>query len=192
MLDRSHVGPIIDYIYAQKFEVRECVTAPGVVEYIKPQQPNLSMRGRTPEALLKQVDRWHGNLAKSKDAQNYFFKKSGLAEFRQKTGEDKQHIWRIRELLSGAELIKEGREMQHCVASYARRCAAGSCSIWAMEYVSSKGIEKHQTIEVTRLKQIVQSRGKRNRYPTKSELSIIKKWAQTVGLSISPYVISRS
>ena len=31
MLDHSHVGPIIDYLYAQKFEVRECVTAPGVV-----------------------------------------------------------------------------------------------------------------------------------------------------------------
>ncbi len=191
MLDRAHVGPIIDYIYAQKFEVRECVTAPGVVEHIYPPQPNLSMKGRTAEALLKQVDRWHGNLAKSNDAQKYFFKKTGIPEYRQKTGKDKQDTWRIRELLSGAELIKEGREMQHCVASYARACVAERCSIWAMEYVSPKGIQKHQTIEVSRLKQIVQCRGKRNSYPTKSELNIIKKWGQTVGLSVSPYVVSR-
>jgi hypothetical protein len=191
MLDRLHVGPIIDYLHAQKFEVRECVTAPGVVERIYPPQPNLSMRARTAEALLKQVDSWHGNLSKSSDAQKYFFKKSGIPEYKQKTGEDKQDIWRIRELLSGAELIKEGRKMQHCVASYTRACAAGTCSIWAMEYVSSNGIQSPQTIEVSRLKQIVQCRGKRNAYPTKSELNIIKKWGQTVGLSLSPYVVSR-
>ncbi|MBL4674034.1 MAG: PcfJ domain-containing protein [Arenicella sp.] len=191
MLDRVHVGPIIDYLHAQKFEVRECVTAPGVVEHIYSPKPNLSMRGRKAEALLKQVDGWHGNLAKSSDAQKYFFKKSGIPGYKQKTGEDKQDIWRIRELLSGAELIKEGREMQHCVASYARACAAGRCSIWAMEYVSSKGIHTHQTIEVSQLKQIVQCRGKRNAYPTKTELNIIRKWGQTVGLSMSPYVVSR-
>jgi len=81
--------------------------------------------------------------------------------------------------------------MQHCVASYARACAAGRCSIWAMEYVSSKGIHTHQTIEVSQLKQIVQCRGKRNAYPTKTELNIIRKWGQTVGLSMSPYVVSR-
>tara|TARA_B100001989_G_scaffold252347_1_gene234072 strand:- start:6792 stop:8261 length:1470 start_codon:yes stop_codon:yes gene_type:complete len=192
MLDRAHVGPIIDFIYAQKFEVRECVTAPGIVEHIQPPQPNLSMKGRTPNSLLKQVERWHGNLAKSGDAQKYFFKKSGIPEFKQKTGEDKQDAWRIRELLSGAELIKEGRDMQHCVASYARRCSLGHCSIWAMEYVSAKGdVEKYQTIEITKDKYIVQSRGKRNRYPTVSEFNIIKKWAQTVGLTIAPYVAGR-
>ncbi|MES9940310.1 MAG: PcfJ domain-containing protein [Candidatus Thiodiazotropha sp. 6PLUC2] len=192
MLDRAHIAPIIDFLYAQKFEVRECITAPGVVEHIHPPQPNLSMKGRTAESLLRQVERWHGNLAKSNDAQKYFFKKSGIPEFRQKTGEEKQDIRIIRELLSGAELIKEGREMRHCVASYARRCSLGHCSIWAMEYVSAKGsIEKHQTIEITKDKHIVQSRGKSNRLPTPSEFNIIKKWAQTAGLTIASYVSSR-
>lgn len=135
---------------------------------------------------------WHGNLAKSNDGQKFFFKKSGFPEFRQKTGEEKQDIWIIRELLSGAELIKEGREMRHCVASYARSCSLGHCSIWAMGYVSAKGnIEKHQTIEITIDKHILQSRGKSNRLPTPSEFNIIMKWAQTAGLTIATYVTSR-
>ena len=119
---------------------------------------------------------------KSSDAQKYFFKKSGIHEYRQKTGENKQDVWLIRELLSGAELIKEGREMRHCVASYARACAAGWCSIWAMEYVTSKGVTKRQTIEVDSDKTIVQARGQSNSYPTKSEFSVIQKWAKTVEL----------
>lgn len=188
MLDRSHVGPIIDFLYAQKFEVRECVTAPGVVELIQPSQPNLCMKGRTPESLLRQVERWHGNLSKYSDAQKYFFRSSGIIAYRQKTGECKEDVWSIRELLSGADLIKEGKEMGHCVASYARACAAGRCSIWAMEYISPRGVEKCQTIEVNSDKKIVQVRGKRNCYPTQSEMGVIQKWAQTVGLSIAPYV----
>jgi hypothetical protein len=191
MLDRSHVAPIVDYIYAQKFEIREYVAGPGQVERTQPPQPNLCMKGRTTESLLAQVDRWHGNLAKSSDAQKYFFRKSGIIEYRQRTGEGKQNIWSIRELLSGAELIKEGKEMRHCVASYARACAEGRSSIWAMEYITPNGVEKLQTIEVKSGKTIVQVRGKRNRYPTKTEIGIIQKWALSVGLSISPFVRSK-
>ena len=84
MLDRSHVGPIIDYLFAQKFDVRECVTGPGAVERIYPPQPNLCMNGRTAGSLLRQVDRWHGNLAKSSDAQKYFFRKTGIPDYHQK------------------------------------------------------------------------------------------------------------
>ena len=188
MLDRAHVGPIVDYLYAQKFEVRECVTGPGVVELIQPPQPNLSMKGRSPESLLKQVERWHGGLAKTSGAQNTFFKASGIPGFSQRTGENKQNTWQIKELLSGAELIVEGRAMKHCVASYASACAAGRCSIWAMEYVTPQGIQKHQTIEVSYDKTVVQCRGKRNGLPTAAEFNVIQRWSSTAGLAIAPYL----
>ncbi|TVQ81900.1 MAG: hypothetical protein EA357_11275 [Micavibrio sp.] len=191
MLDRSHVGPIIDFLYTQKFEVQECVTGPGIIEYIQPPQPNLCMKGRTAESLISQVERWHGQLSKSSAALKLFFKKSGIPEYRQKTGDRKENIWSIRELLSGAELVQEGREMKHCVASYARACAEGNCSIWTLEYTRANVVEKCQTIEVRSDKNIVQVRGKGNRYPTQSELGIIRNWAQTAGLSVSPYVRSK-
>ena len=88
-------------------------------------------------------------MAKSSAAQNTFFKASGIPGFSQRTGENKQNIWQIKELLSGDELIVEGRAMRHCVASYASACAAGRCSIWAMEYVMPQGTQKRQTIEVS-------------------------------------------
>ena len=67
MLDPVHHGPIIDYVYAQKFvpsvanprsrqrgKPRQCLLVPP--------QPNLSMKGRTAVALLRSVERWHKTL----------------------------------------------------------------------------------------------------------------------------------
>jgi len=188
LLDRRHVGPIVDYLIAQKFKVTEAVTGPGIVQCFPPPQPNLSMKKRTPEALLNQVARWHGELAKSTSAAKLFFRKSGVKPFTLKTGKEKDVVWTIREILSGAELIEEGRRMGHCVATYAEACAASKCSIWAMESATEKGVRKHQTIEVNHKKTIVQARGKLNRLPTGSEYAMIKHWASAAGLTISNYV----
>ena len=86
-----------------------------------------------------------------------------------------------------AELVAEGRIMHHCVASYAYSCARGECSIWTLERRDQEGLEKHQTIEV-RQSQIVQCRGKRNRYPTRGEMAIVERWAKAAGLGVGAYV----
>lgn len=188
LLDRQHVGPIVDYLNAQKFEVREVMLGPGRVEVQLPPQPGLTMRGRTAETLLAQVERWHRELGRASVADQLYFRRSGIKELALKAGKDGESEWRIRELLSGAELLAEGRVMKHCVASYARSCADGRCSIWSMELVTPMGREKRQTIEVTRDRMIVQCRGKQNRLPTAAELDVVKKWAGLTGLILSPYV----
>jgi hypothetical protein len=188
LLDRQHVGPIIDYLYAQKYEIREVMVGPGEVEAHSPPQPGLTMRGRTAATLLEQVERWHRELGRASGAEQLYFRRSGVKELVIKTGKDGESEWRIRELLSGAELIAEGRAMKHCVASYARSCTTGHCSIWAMELHAPLGKEKRQTIEVTRDGMIVQCRGKQNRLPTPAELDVIREWARHAGLSVSPYV----
>lgn len=188
MLDRQHVGPIVDYLAAQKYERREVMVGPGRVEVHDPPQPGLTMRGRTAATLLAQVERWHRELGRANDAERLYFRCSGRKGLLHKTGKDGANEWRIRELLSGAELIAEGRAMQHCVASYARSCATGRCSIWAMEVTTKLGLEKRQTIEVSGEGMIVQCRGKQNRLPTSAEFVILMQWARTAGLTISPYV----
>ena len=188
LLDRQHVGPIVDFLYAQKFETREVVVGPGRVEAHLPPQPGLTMHGRTPNTLLAQVERWHRELGRASAAERLYFRRSGVKELSLRTGKDGEQEWRIRELLSGADLIAEGRVMKHCVASYARSCAAGHCSIWAMELETPLGKEKRQTIEVTSDRVIVQCRGKQNRLPTPAELGVVKEWARYAGLTISPYV----
>jgi hypothetical protein len=190
LLDRRHVGPIVDYLYAQKFETREVLVGPGRVEVHPPPQPGLAMRGRTANTLLAQVERWHRELGRASGAERLYFRRSGVKELVLKAGREGEREWRIRELLSGADLIAEGRSMKHCVASYARSCASGHCSIWAMELHSELGTEKRQTIEVTHQRVIVQCRGRQNRLPTPAELDVVKEWARHAGLTLSPYVRS--
>jgi PcfJ-like protein len=189
MLDRQHVGPIIDFLQAQKFQSREIVDQTGRTTIEPPPQPNLQMRGRTADTLLAHVERWHTVLGRAKGAENLFFKASGFKELSIKSGsKDAPNIWSFRELHSGSELIAEGKAMRHCVASYARSCAAGSCSIWAMDVERRTGREKIQTIEVSKQGVIVQCRGHLNRLPTASEFDIVRRWAEAAGLTISPYV----
>lgn len=186
LLDRRHVGPIVDYLNHQRFITREVVTGPGIVEQQPPPQPNLTMRGRTAESLLRHVEKWHGELARTVVAAKAWFRASGIRGLEAKTGKD--GVWRIRELLSGAELIEEGRRMRHCVATYAESCAAGECSIWTMERQTRDGLEKRQTIEVNRHGVIVQSRGCQNCLPTQGEFDVLRRWSRESSLSISPYV----
>ena len=63
-LDTIHYGPIVDYIHSQKFEPREVFVRPGVVEQQPPPHPGFTMRGRTPESLLRQVSDWHTQLGR--------------------------------------------------------------------------------------------------------------------------------
>jgi hypothetical protein len=189
MLDRAHAGPIVDYLHAQKFQTRDVVDQNGRTSVEPPPQPNLQMRGRTADALLLQVDRWHGALARTKSAENLFFKASGFKEASFRTGsKDAPSLWRFRELHSGNALVAEGKAMRHCIASYARSCAVGSCSIWAMEVDKNTGTEKIQTIEVSKQGVIVQCRGRLNRLPTTAEFEIVRRWAEVSGLTVSPYL----
>jgi PcfJ-like protein len=188
LLDRRHVGPIVDFLHSQRFETREIVVAPGEVELQPPPQPNLTMRGRTAQGLLAQVERWHRDLGRAMAAENLYFKRSGVKELALKTGANSENVWNIRELLSGADLIAEGKALQHCVASYARSCATGRCSIWAMELHTPLGTEKRLTIELRGDGIVTQCRGKRNRLPTAGEFEVLKDWVRHAGLTISPYV----
>ncbi len=188
LLNRRHIGPIIDYIFFQKFDTQEFVVGPGETETRQPPQPNMRMKGRNPETLLKQVDEWHLQLGRSAPSKTLFFKRSGVMPFEHVSGNKEYKTkWTIRELLSGVELRDEGRAMHHCVASYAYDCAKGRCSIWSMEAETKDGKKKHLTIEVER-KRIVEARGLQNRVPTESELNIIYQWAGAAGLQVSPYL----
>jgi PcfJ-like protein len=192
MLDRQHVNPIVDYITAQRFMRREVMVAPGQVQIEEPPQPNLTMRGRTPDTLLAQVERWHHGLAKMKGGENLLFRASGFKPLTIKSGgKESKSEWRLRELLSSAELQAEGKAMRHCVSTYARSCFDGRCSIWTMELATPLGIEKRQTVEVAKDGAVRQCRGRQNRLPTAAEYDILSKWAAYAGLTIAPHVLTQ-
>ena len=164
MLDVSHVNPIIDYIWHQKYENRRVFVERGVAREIEPAQPNFSMRGRTPETLLRHVEEWHGQLGRETKDRELEWPRSQIGEFHLLEGSEQLHnmkFWSIRELLSSDELIDEGRSLQHCARTYARSCHAGRSSIWTMEIEDENGRRKILTIELSpRQKLIRQVRGK--------------------------------
>ncbi len=192
MLDRAHVGPIIDYLYHQRFVAEILYVGPDRREEFRPAQPDLTMNGRTPEALLRRVNEWHRSLVNDNRHEVRQWTPHGLEEFEFVEGSergDNLKIWTIRELLSSKALMTEGRQMKHCVASYASSCARGQCSIWTMEVESLDGRSKVLTIEVRRGVQLIcQVRGKGNRIANEKEKRIIRRWAESSGLRLASYV----
>ncbi len=192
MLDVSHVHPIIDYIWNQKFENQRVFVERGVVEEHDPPQPNFSMNGRTPNTLLRQVNEWHRQLGKATRGGHYEWPQSEISEFHFRVGSEKKgnlKYWHIRELLSTDELIYESRKMKHCVSSYARSCYSGKKSIWTVESEDGNGRHKALTVEISRPENLIrQVRGKRNRLPTLREKFLLERWAAEEKLEIAEYL----
>ncbi|MBX9692958.1 MAG: PcfJ domain-containing protein, partial [Cyanobacteria bacterium] len=195
MLDPLWIGPIIDYIHYRRFEPILEAGEDGLLEERPPLQPDFSISGRSVAALLRMVQVWHGELANAEDSE-LRWAPSGISGFNleanseadlfdilrrpTQAGEpiDINNHWRIRELLSSAELIAEGKNLRHCVASYARSCHQGQCSIWTLELQSELFRERRVTIEVNpKTRHIRQVRGLKNRYATDEEKRVIKLWS---------------
>ena len=192
MLDQAQIGPIIDYLHYQRFVPEHVHIAPGQRVETTPRQPNLTMKGRTPETLLRRVHEWHRSLASDNRVQVRQWQPSGIDGFEFLEGSQQNgnlKCWTIRELMSSKALVSEGRQLKHCVATYATSCARGFSSIWTMEVESFEGISKAVTIEVRNSSRLIaQVRGKANRLPRQKERQVITRWAEAVGLKIASYV----
>ena len=189
MLDIAQFGPVVDYLSNQKYGGERVFVAPGVVEEAPPPQPNLSMHRRDPGTLLRQVQDWHTRLGKAIKGKNLQWESCGIGEFELTTGTEGKslRIWTISEILNQRDLIKEGKDMRHCVASYAGSCSSGRVSIWTLEVDSFKGKQKLATIEVNKNKNITQTATKDNKKIDSVALSAIRRWATKEKLHISKY-----
>jgi len=190
-LDTSQYNPIIDYVWNQKYEPRIVFVERGVAREEAP-QPNFSMRGRTPATLLRQVDQWHRQLGKETRGCQLQWAKSRYPDYHYVEGRAESRnmkVWTIRELLSHKELVAEGRNQNHCVATYTRACHSGGTSIWTMDLQTSSTLEKCVTIELhLPTKTIRQVRGRLNRLAKKNEMDVIIRWATKEGFRIAGYI----
>lgn len=187
MLDPEHIGPIVDFIHEQKYVPQRIAQPGGRVEQRPPAQPNFSMKSRSIPKLLRQVDEWHAALArqvlpaaeaeldraggKKSRIRPVYWGASSIGEFEEKQ-EDKQLgetvTWSVKELLSNRELGAEGREMGHCVYTYANSCRNGSTSIWSLGVEDGQG-RRHRILTIAidpRTRTITQIRGRYNVLPT--------------------------
>lgn len=190
MLDPRQIGPIVDYLHYQKFEMNEIEIAPGQWRHEPPPQPGLSMNGRTVPTLLRQVDEWHRSFGRLREFPEGEYEKADFDGVTIEKGSHEKSVrWVIRQLRNARDLHSESEDLRHCVSSYHGSCARGNCTIWNLSVCVNNGTyERRQTIEVDRHGVIVQCRGFANQDPTTEEWAIVNRWAGDAGLLIANYL----
>ena len=194
----SDIGPIVDYLYCQKFGEGEPPAERSPLPYEDAPDPGLSMKGRTLAALLRRVEEWHEKLARESKRPRTSWQPSGIAPLHvdQPDRYKVPHSWVVRELLNSRELMEEGREQKHCVFGYGANCLNGSCSIWSLRVRAGNDLRYRRlfTIEVNNARRaIVQVRGRCNktlgsfrrseRMRTAGEM--LRRWAREARLSVA-------
>ena len=187
-LNLGHVVPIVNYLHDQRFEPQEHFDeASGEVEW-RPSQPNLSMKGRTPRSLLRQVADWQRSAGLRGKRPVLRWPRSGIGGFRLAEpgiAGSGLRVWTIRELLSSRELRAEGGAMHHCVADYVGLCLKGQASIWSMSVEDHEGRRRVLTIEVDpATREVVQASRCCNEEPNPKDREILGLWAQGQGLKL--------
>lgn len=137
------------------------------------------------------VDIWHDQVAMSKDkrnavwtSRNYSLNDIHTKEFKDREGNvyDTERYFVV-ELCTSSELSKEGRTQSHCVYSYVNRCISGGTSIVSLRKSSNVGLKYLVTIEINNTTgTIVQVQAKGNTRPSKFEMSLISKYADSKNL----------
>jgi hypothetical protein len=163
----SQVRPLVDFLH-------DC----------RQRRRDFSLKGRTPEALMRQMYAWHEELAlNAKLAQMNATWEPAPVPGLDYTDKEKRRF-RIVQLTTAKELSEEGKALRHCVAIYAGRAAKGQCSIWSMqlENPDSGVFERRVTIELSRKYHIVQVRGLHNRLPDALDIKVLQIWKHKANL----------
>jgi PcfJ-like protein len=185
MIDARQIGPLADFVHAQKFTAQPI---PGEARVEAPPQPGFSFRARTPETLLRQMAEWHQSLGKMRALGEGEYKAApfaGIDVIRQGSGAPRAYA--IRQLRNGADLIAESEALSHCVSSYHWSCQRGACTIWSLSRKDHNqgAYQRLVTLEVSDERVLVQARGLANREPDAEELSVIGAWAAAERLQVS-------
>lgn len=204
MIAPDRIGPIIDFIYAQKFEGPVILIDGEDILRDDPPHPGFSMRGRTGAALLEQVEDWHRELGrteasrgKGRSAMDKTYCKSGWKTYGsiEKLNADEKLNWTFMEILAESDLHNEGRTMRHCIYTYHSHVVTGRCSIWSLRTVRIGGphdgkVKRHLTIEVSSQGRINEARGFGNELPTGRAARLLKEWAALNRMSVPDYIFN--
>ena len=176
MMDPTWAGPIVDYVHNMKFAPRRIVQEGGGVVEGPPEQPNFTMKGRSANKILRQVEAWHGQISREEfvDFQSWPASVFRSWEMDDETEELGKVKWSVQEMLSSWELAAEGRAMNHCVVSYSNQCADGKTSIWSICAHLEGAEERENVLTVAvdiRERAVTQARGRYNASPNKKKRS---------------------
>lgn len=176
-LDAASIGPLVDFLH----------------DRVRRGEP-LALGGRTPTSLGRLVRAWHHELSTRRADAHEVYAPSGLAAGVWITARHEDGApgagarWEMREILTGADLLAEGRAMGHCVASYGGDIAGRRASIWSLTCNGQRRV----TIEAAAGGRAVrQVRGKANRMPKPIEARIVALWAGRNELEIGCWAMKK-
>lgn len=190
LLDVNSIAPVCDYIHHVKYEHRQLPKPGGGWITAKPENPDFRINGRTLQALVRSMEKWHKEVSGAKKTNLKNWMGFDMPNYEISFGKDtNKKTYTFTQLLSSNALIVEGRTHGHCVAGYANSCATGKTSIWSMTVQDFMGIHKNLlTIEISPSKTIVQCRGKANRLADGYEWGVVQRFATDRNLEISRWV----
>ena len=170
------VGPLVDYLYAQKFDVVILEADGGGNIARPPPQPGLSLRGRTFRALCREMHAWHFGLRRLR-LKHCRFPDPPAGELRVEVAAEEGTVaWTARPLRDTQDLLREGEEMRHCVATYNERCASGNYRVWSLARNFGNREVGRLTLMLNRHGQIVDVRGWANRALTALEEEAVERF----------------
>lgn len=172
MLDSNQIMPIFDYV---KYFKTLC----------EQRKVDFKLKNYSLSRLYEDMLQWHKELGKTKH--DYTWEGLDLPVYQDITYKDGNEFItkevKIEELTSSNELRKEGRSMNHCVASYAKSCKNAACFIFSLKVkeFNATNLKSKATIEV-RNNQTVQIRAKNNLEVSNSDMNYINKWKKENGI----------
>lgn len=197
-LATGSVSPIVDFVYGQKFGEPAPLGPDGRLNFDDAPEPDFTMKGRTLAALQKRREEWHAQLARETRRPAKAWNASGFEPLyaQERDAHGILNTWTIRELCDSQALQQEGREMRHCVLTYAGGCLQGTTSIWSLRVRPGNDIRTRRllTIEVNNARRaIVQVRGRCNQTlgafcgkgRVQTAEALLRRWAGQQRLAIA-------
>ena len=192
------VGPMIDYLFTQKYGEALRILPDGAVDTSNAADPDISMKGRKWSALKERMDDWHEQLARDALRPKSVWEPSGIGGLAVTIPDPDGQMchWTVTELLNTTALMAEAREQRNCVLSYATACKNGVTSIFSLRVRgdSNTYTKRLLTVEVnTSRRAIVQVRGRCNMTPAEyrgndriqTARSLLHQWAHQERLYVA-------
>ncbi len=164
----------------------------GYINHRRALEAGFTMKGRTPNALLRQVEAWQAGQNRLRNRGGALqWSTSGIREGVFETAAPAGKWFRLVELLLSNQLQDEGRAMSHCVHTYAQSCTRGRCTIFSLrtEDLHSGDQERLATIEVDlHTYRVMQVRARFNAAPPAEHRHVIARWAEQEGLTLAKWM----
>jgi hypothetical protein len=179
VIERAQIRPLVDFLHVLRHERTRVETAAGAI-WADPPQPDFSLKGRTPQSLLRLMTQWRRGSGMVTGGLSWTPSRiRPLVIDVPGSHPDAAPVrWQLTELTNGAQLRTEGLTLRHCVGQYAYRCWRGHSRIWSLRIRRDARLRPVATVEIDLKRHaIIQARGYRDRPASRAALSILQTWA---------------